>query len=82
MPRIRQTAFVEPPILASVGPESVDGFVVVLIGAPYHNVIFGECQRFFDEVIVVLSLPIPRQQSDDLLPANHDVGAVMAPGIY
>jgi hypothetical protein len=46
------------PILVAIGAEPIAGIIVVFVGEPHCDAIFGERPQFLDQAVIQLALPL------------------------
>src|SRR5271170_1703973 len=53
------------PILVAVGAEPIGGIVAPFIGETHGDAVAGETPKLFDQSVIELALPLPREKCDD-----------------
>jgi hypothetical protein len=81
VPHLRQSKFVDLPILIPVVTKPVACIVVPFVGEAYRDSIVLSRSEVFDRPIIQLMRPFSEKESDDLFSANDEFSSITPPAL-
>jgi hypothetical protein len=81
MPFAHQAILIESPVFVSKSAEPCPFRVVPFIGKPHGDPVAREGPQFFDEPVLVFSVPLPGQEFDDRLATLQEFVSIPPPAV-
>src|SRR5271156_6053963 len=82
VPVMHEAVLIELPVLIAVGAKPVPRIVMPFVGKAHGNSGAVKGPELLDQTVVLLALPLARQELDDLFPSGYKFGAIAPDAVH